>query len=290
MASIMTQTKQLGMAKEIIFCDINHFYHLHYHLSLHLFDETERELIILCPWIELREHQEEMLKMYCQQNGKNLTVYTHKPTDEKGGQTIEKLQELGAKVFFDEKFDFSVGWLTEFIPFMKEHFSSKEKHLPLYWLGYLDRYGLIAKMIQLHESKPVPLPSDFFEKAFPMKKEEDVYESAVMILTPSTKIIKIFPTKGHKAIKIVIEVEDMDDFVTEFRNKMRVLFGTPQEITQDSVTWKLFIQTFNHWTCDGYNICEFYLDPSALKISQEQLEEELSEIKGVNKVEMILIV
>ncbi len=55
----MKENKRVRTAKEIIFCDISHFYHLHFHLSLHLFDETGRKLIILCPWIELRGHQDD---------------------------------------------------------------------------------------------------------------------------------------------------------------------------------------------------------------------------------------
>jgi hypothetical protein len=61
----------------------------------------------------------------------------------------------------------------------------------------------IAKMIQLHESKPIFLAFDFMSiEGFPVCEEE----FALMILTPSTRIIRIFPTRGSEVLKTTIEI------------------------------------------------------------------------------------
>ena len=130
----------------------------------------------------------------------------------------------------------------------------------------------IAKMIQLQESKTISLPADFFEKIRP--KEES---SAVMILAPSTKIIRIIPSKSPEVVKLTIEISELTpDFLQELgvvfmRGKIRTLYSTGLCFTQDSCTY------------------EAYLDSSDLTISQEQLRDELTEIKGVSKAEFTTI-
>ena len=130
----------------------------------------------------------------------------------------------------------------------------------------------IAKIIQLQESKPIYLPADFLETIRP--KEES---SAVMILAPSTKIIRIIPTKSPKVVKLAIEIGELSpDFLQELgvvfmRGKIRTLYSTGLCFTQDNCTY------------------EAYLDSSDLTISQEQLRDELTEIKSVSKVEFTTI-
>ncbi len=132
----------------------------------------------------------------------------------------------------------------------------------------------IAKMIQLQESKPISLPADFLETLRPKDVEES---SAVMILAPSTKIIRIIPTKSPEVIKLAIEIGELSpDFLQELgvvfmRGKIRTLYSTGLCFTQDSCTY------------------EAYLDSSDLTISQEQLRDELTEIKGVSKAEFTTI-
>ncbi len=130
----------------------------------------------------------------------------------------------------------------------------------------------IAKIIQLQESKPISFPADFLEAIRP--KEES---NAVMILAPSTKIIRIIPTKSPEIVKLTIEISELSpDFLQELgvvfmRGKIRTLYSTGLCFTQDSCTY------------------EAYLDSSDLTISQEQLRDELTEIKGVSKVEFTTI-
>ena len=128
----------------------------------------------------------------------------------------------------------------------------------------------IAKMIQIQESKPISLPADFLDTIRPKDVEES---SAVMILSPSTKIIRIIPTKSPEVVKVAIEIGELSpDFLQELgvvfmRNKIKTLYSTGLCFTQDSCTY------------------EGYMDSSDLTISQEQLRDELAKIKGVSKVE-----
>ncbi len=125
-------------------------------------------------------------------------------------------------------------------------------------------------MIQLQESQPISLPADFLEILRPKDVEES---SAVMILAPSTKIIRIIPAKSPEVVKLAIEIGKLSpDFLQELgvvfmRGKIRTLYSTGLCFTQDSCTY------------------EGYMDSSDLAISQEQLRDELVKIKGVSKVE-----
>ena len=129
----------------------------------------------------------------------------------------------------------------------------------------------IAKMIQLEKSKTITLPADFLETIRPKDVDES---SAVMILAPSTKIIRIIPTKSNEVVKVAIEIGELSpDFLQELgvvfmRNKIKTLYSTGLCFTQESCTY------------------EGYLDSSDLNITQDRLQEELSEIKGVSKVEI----
>ncbi len=128
----------------------------------------------------------------------------------------------------------------------------------------------IAKMIQIQESKPISLPADFLDTIRPKDVEES---SAVMILAPSTKIIRIIPTKSPEVVKVAIEIGELSpDFLQELgvvfmRSKIKTLYSTGLCFTEDSCTY------------------EGYMDSYDLTVSQEQLRDELAEIKGVSKVE-----
>ncbi|MFX1286560.1 MAG: hypothetical protein ACFFB5_23185 [Promethearchaeota archaeon] len=128
----------------------------------------------------------------------------------------------------------------------------------------------IAKMIQLHE------PFDLLGKypvALPIK--DDIYggvKYALMILTPSTKVIQIIPARSPDVLKATIEIGELSpDFLQEFgiiliRYKTRTLYSTGVCFMQDRCTY------------------EVYIDLSDLRISQEQLTYELAKIEGVSKV------
>jgi hypothetical protein len=127
----------------------------------------------------------------------------------------------------------------------------------------------IAKMISLNESAPISLPADFLETL----KPKDGASSAVMILAPSTKIIRIIPSKSDKVIKVSIEIGELSpDFLQELgvvfmRSKIKTLYSTGLCFTQE--------------TC----LYEGYVDKSDLKeVTEDNLKTELQNIKGVSKV------
>ena len=130
----------------------------------------------------------------------------------------------------------------------------------------------IAKMISLNESQPITLPSDFLETL----KPKDGSSSAVMILAPSTKIIRIIPCKSNSVIKVSIEIGELSpDFLQELgvvfmRSKIKTLYSTGLCFTQE--------------TC----LYEGYIDKSdIIEITEDALRSELQSIKGVSKVELV---
>ncbi|MFX0209682.1 MAG: hypothetical protein ACFFDT_27120, partial [Candidatus Hodarchaeota archaeon] len=86
------------------------------------------------------------------------------------------------------------------------------------------------------------------------------------------------PTTSPEVVKVAIEIGELSpDFLQELgvvfmRSKIKTLYSTGLCFTQDSCTY------------------EGYLDSSDLTISQEQLKDELAEIKGVSKVDITTLV
>ncbi|MHA1989490.1 MAG: hypothetical protein ACW981_05260, partial [Candidatus Hodarchaeales archaeon] len=104
-------------------------------------------------------------------------------------------------------------------------------------------------------------------------KPKDGASSAVMILAPSTKIIRIIPSKSDKVIKVSIEIGELSpDFLQELgvvfmRSKIKTLYSTGLCFTQE--------------TC----LYEGYVDKSDLKeVTEDNLKTELQNIKGVSSV------
>jgi len=64
--------------------------------------EAKKEIIILSPWIELTGHQEDLIKNAVKKDI-NVTLLARKPTAQKQSEAIEKLQQIGAQVFFDNR-------------------------------------------------------------------------------------------------------------------------------------------------------------------------------------------
>jgi len=60
--------------------------------------------VILSPWIQLTGHQEDLLKVKIA-DGLNVTLLTRQPlpNNVEHGETIERFQQLGASVYFDNK-------------------------------------------------------------------------------------------------------------------------------------------------------------------------------------------
>jgi len=128
----------------------------------------------------------------------------------------------------------------------------------------------IARMVSLDESEPITLPADFLETLRP----KEGGSNAVMILAPSTKIIRIIPTKSGTVVKVSIEIGELSpDFLQELgvvfmRSKIKTLYSTGLCFTQE--------------TC----VYEGYIDTADVSLPEDQLRKELEEIKGVSKVEI----
>ncbi len=129
----------------------------------------------------------------------------------------------------------------------------------------------IAKMVSLEEAQPISLPVDFLAT---LKPKEGNSSNAVMILAPSTKIIRIIPSKSDTVLKVAIEIGELSpDFLQELgvvfmRSKIKTLYSTGLCFTQE--------------TC----VYEGYLDKSDVTMPIDQLQSELQGIKGVSKVDI----
>lgn len=130
----------------------------------------------------------------------------------------------------------------------------------------------IAKMVSLDEQAPISLPVDFLETLKP--KDAGAGSNAVMILAPSTKIIRIIPSKSDVVLKVAIEIGELSpDFLQELgvvfmRSKIKTLYSTGLCFTQE--------------TC----VYEGYLDKSDVTMPIEKLKSELQGIKGVSQVDI----
>ena len=87
----------------------------------------------------------------------------------------------------------------------------------------------IAKMVSLDEQSQITLPMDFLETLKP--KDAGAGSNAVMILAPSTKIIRIIPSKSATVLKVAIEIGELSpDFLQELgvvfmRSKIKTLYS-----------------------------------------------------------------
>jgi len=148
----------------------------------------------------------------------------------------------------------------------------------------------IARVIKLNKKVPILIPTEFIEILKPdeMRKFtrlKKLKRWAVMILTPTcgSWITRTIPTKSPMVIKVSIEwsqiePETFQEFGEVFmRNKIKTLYST-------SLCMCGRIPPHPY---EGYIDCDFDSD---LMISQEQLKDELAEIKGAHKVEIISIV
>ena len=136
------------------------------------------------------------------------------------------------------------------------------------YIGYTGPVTM-AKMVSLEE-KNIPLPADFLETLRPKNNGSH----AVMILAPSTRVIRIIPSKSDSVVKVAIEIDEISpDFLQELgvvfmESKIKTLYSTGLCITQE--------------TC----VYEGFIDSSDIDLPVEQLESELQGIKGVSRVEI----
>ena len=128
-------------------------------------------------------------------------------------------------------------------------------------------------MVSLEENTPIQLPADFLETLRP----KEGANFAVMILAPSTKIIRIIPSKSEQVVKVSIEIGELSpDFLQELgvvfmRSKIKTLYSTGLCFTQE--------------TC----VYEGYIDLIDISLPEDKLEAELKEIKGVSRVDITFL-
>ena len=131
----------------------------------------------------------------------------------------------------------------------------------------------VAKMCKLEVGQPIQLPQTFLDA---LKPEEGNY--AVMILAPSTKIIRIIPTTSDKVYKVGIEIGKLSP---DFLKKMGSLF------------MKAGINTlYSTGLCFTQESCvyEGYIDSKEFKnVNMETIKEELTDIDGVSKVDISVL-
>jgi len=73
-----------------------------YSTLVDLIIEAKKEIIILSPWIELTGHHEDLLKNAVKKDI-DVTLLIRMPTTQKQSEVIEKLQQIGVQVFFDNR-------------------------------------------------------------------------------------------------------------------------------------------------------------------------------------------
>ena len=131
----------------------------------------------------------------------------------------------------------------------------------------------IAQMIKLKKSNPIFLSTEFIEN---LKPKETAKVWAVMILAPSTKIIRIIPTKSPMVIKVLVEYSKSEpDLLQELgvvfmRNKLKTIYSTGICMMHDP-------------PCKPY---EVYIDSGDIPISKDQLNSELLAMTNVTNVEI----
>ncbi len=128
-------------------------------------------------------------------------------------------------------------------------------------------------MVKLKEDAPIELPENFLKS---LRPKEGSF--AVMILVPSTKIIRIIPTDSSEVVKVAIEISELSpDFLQKLgailtKHKIKTLYSTGLCFTQD--------------TC----VYEGYVDKTELKgLALDGLQSELNGIKGVSSVDISVL-
>lgn len=139
-----------------------------------------------------------------------------------------------------------------------------------------------AKVVPIKDNKTsisIEIPADFLESTV---KDEDggteasSYGHAVIIFTPSTRIIKIYPAKSGEVARIEVSIGEL----------------TP-DFLQDVST--IFLETavktlYSTGVCFTSEAClyEVYADKSDLPedMSIDELKSRLADIRGVNEVKI----
>jgi len=133
----------------------------------------------------------------------------------------------------------------------------------------------LAKVVKIEgkESIKIEIPADFLESTMTGRDLKPRQGWAVIIFTPSTKIIKIYPAKSGVVARVEVQIGELTpDFLQEvssifLESGIKTLYSTGVCFTAESCLY------------------EVYIDKADLPESVD-VRERLSEIKGVAEVKV----
>lgn len=133
----------------------------------------------------------------------------------------------------------------------------------------------MATMTSFAPNKTLEMPKSFVNTL----KEGGMESShAIMILNPSTRVIRITPTTSNEVVKLSIVISELSpDFLQALgkvltRHKLKTLYSTGICFTQDTCSY------------------EGYIDMSEFaEIPPDQMREEISKITGISQVNLEII-
>jgi len=134
----------------------------------------------------------------------------------------------------------------------------------------------IASMAAFPLNNTLELPKSFVTTLKEMEGMEQPY--GIMILNPSTRVIRITPTSSEEVVKISISISELSsNFLQQLgailtRYKVKTLYSTGICFTQDDCCY------------------EGYIDMSEFaETTPEQMQTDISQIKGISAVELEIL-
>ena len=108
----------------------------------------------------------------------------------------------------------------------------------------------VAKVVSIASETDkinIEIPTDFLESTMAGKEESGKNNYAVIIFTPSTKIIKIYPTKSDTVARIEVSIGELTpDFLQEvsavfLEFGIKTLYSTGVCFTSESCLYEVYI-------------------------------------------------
>jgi hypothetical protein len=107
----------------------------------------------------------------------------------------------------------------------------------------------LAKVVKIQgkDSIKIEIPADFLESTMSGKEEEAKDGFAVIIFTPSTKIIKIYPAKSGVVARIEVGINELTpDFLQEVSSifleaGIKTLYSTGVCFTSESCLYEVYV-------------------------------------------------
>ena len=140
-------------------------------------EDTEKEVIILSPWIDSTAHMKDRIKVM-RKKGVEITLLTRTPKDNKHRQAVEELQKVGVEVFYDDRLH---GKMLLF-----------DRDLVMVMSSNI----ILSSMVHNHEAGMVSTNPEVVENAIRyLQYLEDVLEHPIM-----SRFDKLFPKKRVRTL------------------------------------------------------------------------------------------